>query len=66
MAKNTGEGHRIGRVKNRVQALNPVTQRYVKIDTTTGRIMSQKKDTDPFKGVRVVVTKAKSKKPKKK
>ena len=62
MAKNTGEGGRKGAVKNRVQALNPVTQRYVKIDTTTGRIVAQKKSADPYKGVRVVSAKPKKKK----
>lgn len=62
MAKNTGEGYRKGPVKNRVQALNPITQRYVKIDTNTGRIIAQKKSEDPYKGVRVVSAKPKKKK----
>lgn len=53
MAKNTGEGSRKGAVKERVQALNPVTQRYVKIDTTTGRIIDHKKSEGPYKGIRM-------------
>lgn len=53
MAKNTGENTRKGAVKERVQAFNPVTQRYVKIDTNTGRIIDHKKTEGPYKGVRV-------------
>jgi hypothetical protein len=56
MAKNTGSGSRKGAVKNRVQALNPVTKRYVKIDTSTGRIVDHKKTAGPYKGVREVTT----------
>ena len=52
VAKNTGEGTRKGAIKERVQALNPVTKRYVKIDTSTGRIIDQKKTAGPYKGVR--------------
>ena len=52
MAKNTGDGSRKGAVKERVQALNPVTQRYVKIDTTTGRIIDHKRTEGPYKGIR--------------
>ena len=54
MAKNTGTGSRQGAVKSRVQALNPVTKRYVKIDTDTGRIIEHKKTAGPYKGVREV------------
>lgn len=54
MAKNTGNGTRNGAVKERVQALNPVTKRYVKIDTQSGRIIDQKKTAGPYKGVREV------------
>lgn len=54
MAKNTGQGSRKGAVKGRVQALNPVTRRYVKIDTDTGRIIDHKKTSGPYKGVREV------------
>ena len=56
MATNTGSGSRKGAVKGRVQALNPVTKRYVKIDTSTGRIVEHKKTAGPYKGVREVET----------
>ena len=59
MATNTGSGSRKGAVKERVQALNPVTKRYVKIDTSTGRIVDHKKTAGPYKGVREVTTKKK-------
>ena len=51
MAKNTGNGSRIGSVKNRTQVLNTKTDRYVKRDTTTGQFINQKSDGEPFKGV---------------
>ncbi len=51
MAKNTGEGSRIGSVKDRTQFLNPQTNNYVKRDTDTGRFMDQKSGGEPFKGV---------------
>ncbi|WP_217429579.1 hypothetical protein [Sphingomonas bacterium] len=54
LAKNTGDGSRKGAVKARVQALNPVTERYVKIDTNTGRIVDHKKTEGPYKGIRLV------------
>ncbi len=54
MATNTGKGTRSGAVKERVQALNPATGRYVKIDTSTGRIVDHKKTPGPYKGVRTV------------
>lgn len=59
MAKNTGSDNRVGAVRERVQALNPVTKRYVKIDTSTGRIIDHKKTAGPYKGVREVTTKNK-------
>jgi hypothetical protein len=59
MAKNTGAGSRKGAVKERVQALNPVTKRYVKIDTGTGRIIDHKKTAGPYKGVREVAARPK-------
>lgn len=54
MAKNppTGDGHRIGAVKQRSQTYNPQNDRWVKRDTTTGRFLDQKVDGTPFKGVR--------------
>ncbi|MEN6552856.1 MAG: hypothetical protein ABFC34_08210 [Methanobacterium sp.] len=54
IAKNhpTGDNRRIGAVKDRSQTLNPVTDKWVKRDTTTGRFMDIKSDGKPFKGVR--------------
>jgi hypothetical protein len=52
MSKNTGQSSRMGAVKERVQAKNPITNRYVKIDTTTGRIVDQKKTPGPYKGIK--------------
>ena len=54
MAKNapTGDGRRIGAVKNRSQVLNPKTGHWTKRDAASGRFMDQKADTKPFKGVR--------------
>ncbi|MGD9658269.1 MAG: hypothetical protein AB7U61_11655 [Methylocystis sp.] len=52
MSKNTGQSSRLGAVKERVQAKNPITNRYVKIDTTTGRIVDQKKTPGPYKGIK--------------
>lgn len=54
MAKNTGQGGRQGAIKDRVQALNPVTRKWVKIDTNTGRIMDQKKSDGPYASIRKV------------
>lgn len=50
--KPYGDNKRIGAVKDRVQAFNPVTKQYVKINTETGRFMDVKQDGTPFKGVR--------------
>jgi hypothetical protein len=54
VATNTGKGSRTGAVKHRVQALNPATGRYVKIDTATGRIVDNKKTAGPYKGVQEI------------
>lgn len=51
MAKQTSSG-RTGQVKSRVQVKNPVTKRWVKIDTNSGRIVDHKKTPGPYKGVR--------------
>ena len=56
VAKSTGRGSGKGAVKERVQVLNPVTKRYVKIDTATGRIVDTKKTVGPYKGVREIKT----------
>lgn len=54
MAKNgkSGDGHRIGAVKDRSQTHNPKTDQWVKRDKNTGQFMDVKKDGTPFKGVR--------------
>lgn len=54
MAKNapSGDGHRIGAVRQRSQIQTP-SGHWVKRDTRTGRFMDVKtSDTTPFKGVR--------------
>lgn len=54
MAKNgkTGDGHRVGPVRERSQTQTP-SGHYVKRDTDTGRFLDVKtSDTTPFKGVR--------------
>jgi len=52
MATNTDKGSRKGAVAGRVQVLNPRTERWVKLDTTTGRILDQKKSNGPHKGIK--------------
>ena len=47
-----GDGHRNGAVRQRSQVHNPLTDRFVKRDTSTGQFMDQKADKAPFKGVR--------------
>lgn len=51
VAKNTGENHRRGSVKDRTQIQNPKTEQFVKRDTGTGRFMDVKVDGKPFKGI---------------
>ena len=51
MAKNTGNGYRIGAVKDRCQTYNPQTNTWVKRDSSTGRFIDAKCDGTPFKGV---------------
>jgi len=61
MAKNKpyGDNQRKGAVSKRVQAQNPKTKRYVKINTETNKFMDNKdKKNSKFKGV----TKLKAKK----
>lgn len=54
MATNppSGDKHRVGAVRERSQAFNPHTDRWVKRDTETGRFLDHKADKHPFKGVR--------------
>jgi hypothetical protein len=42
----------MGPISKRVQAQNPVTGRWVKIDTQTGRILDHKKSAGPYKNIR--------------
>lgn len=50
MAKNTGNGYRVGAVKGRSQTTTP-SGHPVKRDTGTGRFIDVKSDKQPFKGV---------------
>jgi len=52
MATNTDKGSRKGAVSGRVQVLNPRTDRWIKLDTATGRILDQKKSNGPYKGIK--------------
>jgi hypothetical protein len=54
MAKNapTGDNARRGAVRDRSQVFNPRTETWTKRNSDDGRFMDQKKDGDPFKGVR--------------
>ena len=55
MAKNgnKGDNHRLGEIKNRSQAYNPKTKKFVEFDGS-GKIINVKKTSGPFKGVRKV------------
>ena len=53
MAKNAEPGKgRVGAVKSRSQKDNPLTGKFTKRSTESGRFMDQKADEKPFKGVR--------------
>jgi hypothetical protein len=54
MARNapSGDGHRKGAVRRRIQVRNPVNGNWTKIDMDSGRFVRQKRDGKPFKGVR--------------
>jgi len=52
MAKRDETGKLKGSISKRVQALNPVTKRWVKIDTETGKIIAHKRSSTPYKNVR--------------
>lgn len=51
MAKQTDD-RRMGAVKGRVQALDPHTGKWIKIDAGTGKIIADKKTVGPYKGIR--------------
>ena len=57
MAKQTSKGRK-GAVKGRVQGLNPKSGKWVKIDSKTGKILSHKKTSGPYKGVRKATKKS--------
>ena len=54
MAKNPpkGDNCRVGAVRARTQFLNPLTGKWTKRDTETGKILDVKDNDCPFKGVR--------------
>lgn len=52
MAKRDRSGKLKGAISKRVQVFNPVTKRYVKIDTDRGRIIDHKKTPGPYKSIR--------------
>lgn len=52
MAKNTGENHRKGEVRQRSQLPNPLTGGFTKRDAETGQFIEVKEGPKPFKGVR--------------
>jgi len=41
-------------ISNRKQAKNPITEKWVKFDTSTGRIISHKKTEGPYKRVKKI------------
>lgn len=43
-----------------VQVLNPRVNRYVKIDRSTGHILSHKQSRGPYKGVPIITPRARS------
>lgn len=49
MAKNTGNGSRIGIIKERIQWFNPKTERFVCYNTHTKKIISNSKNK--YKGI---------------
>ena len=56
MAKNTGEGHRIGSVDDRTQVKNPKNDKWIKRNREEGskkrgQFMEVKKDGESFKGI---------------
>lgn len=51
MARNTGNGTRIGIIGGRTQCYNEHTDCYIKRDTQTGQFIGVKK-SEPFKDIR--------------
>jgi hypothetical protein len=44
---------RDGTAKDRVQIKNPITGRWIKVDTSTGRIIDEKRSEGPYKGIAI-------------
>lgn len=59
MASSSANTTKTRYVKDRLQALDPVTGRYVKIEKATGRILSQKKSPGPHKNIKIITNKNK-------
>ena len=55
MAGNTGNGYRVGAVKDRTQIFNEKTKQYVKRDTITGKFISS--SNNKYKGVKLETSK---------
>lgn len=52
MATRNNEGKLQGTISHRVQVMNPITERWVKIDTESGRIINHKSTKGPYKSIR--------------
>ena len=52
MATRGRGGELKGAVSNRIQAKNPITSKWVKIDTNSGRIIEHKTTPGPYKNIR--------------
>lgn len=52
MATKNNQGVLSGAISDRIQAKNPLTDRWVKIDTTSGRIIEHKSTPGPYKSIR--------------
>jgi hypothetical protein len=55
MAGNTGNGYRIGAIKDRSQIFNEKTKQYIKRDTETGKFISS--SNNKYKGVKLETSK---------
>ena len=49
--RGAGQAAVKGAAKDRVQLQNPVTGHWVKVDTSTGRIIDEKRTGGPYKGI---------------
>ena len=60
MARNSS-GKRVGYIEGRTQTFNPVNNRWVVRDTSTGQFLRVKSDESPYKNVRKETSKNKPK-----